>query len=311
MTVPPNAYPILIGAALLFGSIGLAIAIVWVMRKQPTELQDAQDLRKENGNGRSRELQQQQGRGRGLARPMKRVYPIHEQVGDRVEDEEAAERDEVEEEEAAEEEAEARDVEERASEPRKPHSEEAKPETGERIEDLHEIPNFIALGDALFTPYLRPIGSEEAHNLHAQGGLVYRTQTGNKLERLHGRKDFPAENTEQQNIWGTTYYALDIPPEKSTGESPRVFTGTVLQCGAAPYQFDKHNKNSFFVKLAVAGRQKPVVLWGVDLPRALEAGEINLGDVAELRNLGSRWVDIQRDRSVRMARRSSGQSGPR
>lgn len=68
-------------------------------------------------------------------------------------------------------------------------------------------------------------------------------------------------------------------------------TGLLIEHGAAPYDFDPSNKENHFALI-----QKPdgtqAYVWGVDLPRALEAGEVGQGDHIELRNLGRQEVTI-------------------
>lgn len=68
-------------------------------------------------------------------------------------------------------------------------------------------------------------------------------------------------------------------------------TGLLIEHAAAPYDFNPDNKENHFALV-----QKPdgtqAYVWGVDLPRALEAGEVGQGDYIELHNLGRQEVTI-------------------
>ena len=73
-------------------------------------------------------------------------------------------------------------------------------------------------------------------------------------------------------------------------KSERVYVGLVNERGYAPYEFNKDNKESPYVKLQ--GPQGESVVWGVDLPRAMDAGKIREGDSIVLEYRGHRAVEV-------------------
>lgn len=97
------------------------------------------------------------------------------------------------------------------------------------------------------------------------------------------------------NSPGLAGQGADIPPPANPRPPNHVgggpITGLLIEHGAAPYDFSPSNKENHFALV-----QKPdgtqAYVWGVDLPRALEAGEVGQGDYIELRNLGRQEVTI-------------------
>lgn len=87
----------------------------------------------------------------------------------------------------------------------------------------------------------------------------------------------------------------DMPPPASPRPPNHVgggpIAGLLIDHGSAPYDFTPSNKENHFALV-----QKPdgtqAYVWGVDLPRALEEGEVGQGDYIELRNLGRQEVTI-------------------
>lgn len=70
----------------------------------------------------------------------------------------------------------------------------------------------------------------------------------------------------------------------------RVFVGKLIAHGAAPYQHDADNEDSYFVKLQTAAGDKTV--WGVDLPRALEDCAARPGDEVAITHRGKQRVSV-------------------
>jgi hypothetical protein len=87
-------------------------------------------------------------------------------------------------------------------------------------------------------------------------------------------------------------------PEKKTAMQPdgklaSQQTGEVfVDCGAAPYDFDKENELNYFVRTITAqGEQR--VYWGKDLPRALEEAGAKVGDSITPRRVASKPVTVE------------------
>ena len=70
----------------------------------------------------------------------------------------------------------------------------------------------------------------------------------------------------------------------------RVYAGKVLDHGSAPYQFDDKNTLNYFLKLHTPSGEKTV--WSVDLPRALDKGNIQIGDSIALEHRGVTPVSV-------------------
>jgi hypothetical protein len=74
-------------------------------------------------------------------------------------------------------------------------------------------------------------------------------------------------------------------------QNNRVYVGTVLDHGSAPYENDSKNEKSYFVTLQTPKGEKKV--WGVDLKRALDEGEIKIGDEVAIANQGRQQVTVK------------------
>lgn len=70
----------------------------------------------------------------------------------------------------------------------------------------------------------------------------------------------------------------------------RAHVGQVVAHGRDHFAFDKNNGQSYYVKLHSPAGEK--VVWGVDLRRALEEGQIKVGDSVVLANRDVRPVTI-------------------
>ena len=70
----------------------------------------------------------------------------------------------------------------------------------------------------------------------------------------------------------------------------RVYVGTVVASGADHFDFDQKNDRSPYVKLQTPDGEK--IVWGVDLPRALEEGKIKVGDGIALEHRGMQPVTV-------------------
>lgn len=71
----------------------------------------------------------------------------------------------------------------------------------------------------------------------------------------------------------------------------RVYVGTAIDFGKAPYEFNKDNATSFFVKLNTqAGEQ---IIWGKQLEQAISGGDIKRGQDIVLSNPGKKDVVVK------------------
>jgi putative DNA primase/helicase len=89
-------------------------------------------------------------------------------------------------------------------------------------------------------------------------------------------------------------------------QNNRVYVGKVLEKGEAPYENDSKNEKSYYVKLQTPKGEKTV--WGVDLKRSLEEGNIKVGDEVAIANQGKQQVTVQvksRDAATNEVRQSS------
>jgi hypothetical protein len=75
-------------------------------------------------------------------------------------------------------------------------------------------------------------------------------------------------------------------------ERDAIQTGVLLEAGAAPYEFDPNEKESYYVRLRTERGER--VLWGVDLERALAESQtqVKAGDVVGIEARGARSVVV-------------------
>ena len=86
-------------------------------------------------------------------------------------------------------------------------------------------------------------------------------------------------------------YAV-VPIDKAEIALPKEGILYLLEHGAAPYQFDDKQSDSYYARVIDhAGKEK--VIWGVDLERALEVVEANAGEYITLENQGKKSVQVQ------------------
>jgi len=65
----------------------------------------------------------------------------------------------------------------------------------------------------------------------------------------------------------------------------------LLAHGSAPFEHDKNNKPSYFVKIETSQGER--TLWGIDLDRAINKSEAQIGDRIAIKNLGNREVQVE------------------
>lgn len=77
------------------------------------------------------------------------------------------------------------------------------------------------------------------------------------------------------------------------GEKVNRLAGTLVEHGKAPYENNKDNRDSYYVKLENSDGQKSTT-WGVDLERAVGESGVKEGDQVELENQGRKRVTVER-----------------
>jgi hypothetical protein len=84
-----------------------------------------------------------------------------------------------------------------------------------------------------------------------------------------------------------------MPPRSGDGKLVSQHTGEVsVDCGSAPFYFDKNNKLRYFVHtMTETGQEK--LYWGKDLPRALEEAGAKVGDSITATRVSSKPVTVE------------------
>ena len=70
--------------------------------------------------------------------------------------------------------------------------------------------------------------------------------------------------------------------------------GTIEEHGTAPYEFNKENKQSYYIKLKLPNNQVKTV-WGVGLQSTIEESKVRVGDSISLTNAGKKEVEVPVD----------------
>lgn len=70
--------------------------------------------------------------------------------------------------------------------------------------------------------------------------------------------------------------------------------GTIEEHGTAPYEFNKENKQSYYIKLKLPNNQVKTV-WGVGLQSTIEESKVRVGDSISLTNAGKKEVTVPTD----------------
>jgi hypothetical protein len=120
-----------------------------------------------------------------------------------------------------------------------------------------------------------------------------RTQNG--LDRGHSIVTSEQEQTAAQK---RGVGASGSTPERKAvvqpdGKLASQQTGEVfVDCGAAPFDFDKKNDLNYFVRtITPQGEQR--IYWGKDLPRALEEAEAKVGESITATRVASKPVTVE------------------
>lgn len=96
---------------------------------------------------------------------------------------------------------------------------------------------------------------------------------------LHRRGDSPEQ------------ISAALEEAKNRFQDKRVYVGKIIDHGSSPYEFNKKNEDSYFVKLeSNTGQQQTV--WGIDLKRAISESNAKTGDDIALAHQGKEVVKV-------------------
>jgi hypothetical protein len=84
--------------------------------------------------------------------------------------------------------------------------------------------------------------------------------------------------------------SVHAAPAPQSGE--RTYSGTLLEHGPAPYEFDSEAEQSYFLRIQT--QRGPKVLWGLDFQRALQEAKAQPGDDIRVRQSGREKVTVKR-----------------
>lgn len=118
-------------------------------------------------------------------------------------------------------------------------------------------------------------------NLNLRAGHTQRAraqEAGRSPVAGHARADAPSRE--------------DASRSRTSDKRERVYSGTLLEHGPAPYQFHQQGEPSYFVR--VQTQRGPTLLWGKDLERALHDARAEIGDEIRVRQAGRETVTVKR-----------------
>lgn len=169
------------------------------------------------------------------------------------------------------------------------------------VQHVYEVPTGMndriqAAMNRLVTSLLGPAG------LHIPAEIVK-----SAVERHCSVHDLPA-NAEHLAVLDQPLYSTDqirqamgisvnrpdsaSPSETAAVALPQPGAYRLLDHGSAPYQFNKDEAKSYFVKMLNHNGEEKTV-WGVDLERALTESGADKGDLIDLKNLGKETVNVK------------------
>lgn len=120
------------------------------------------------------------------------------------------------------------------------------------------------------------------------------------LIELESRRERLMRNSIEQGTSMTSTvnkntYDLSNSAKKKNQEHSKIelknYEGCVIKHGAAPYENNHNNKESYFVCLQTNRGEKTI--WGVDLKRAIEESRVTSGDAVKLSYLGNHPVIVK------------------
>ena len=95
----------------------------------------------------------------------------------------------------------------------------------------------------------------------------------------------------QSRAMSAKFSAATLAELEKRVRGERVYVGTVVDFGAAPYQFKKEKDPSYFITLKTMAEERTI--WGKDLKQAVVDGHVKKGDDIVLRNSGAREVTVK------------------
>lgn len=119
--------------------------------------------------------------------------------------------------------------------------------------------------------------------------VVDESHAGMSKQQLAAIETIKAVMRERGDSDKAVNMAADIAAQRFLTD--RVYVGTVLEHGAARYEHNPEKDESYYIKLQTAAGERTV--WGVDLPRALEEGEADVGQPIALAYQGNKMVTIR------------------
>ncbi|MFN0183174.1 MAG: LPD7 domain-containing protein [Aquabacterium sp.] len=89
----------------------------------------------------------------------------------------------------------------------------------------------------------------------------------------------------------TEFSAAALAQVEKIARGERLYIGTVVDHGAAPYRFETGKDRSYYITLQTQGGEQTI--WGKGLQQAVAGGSIKKGDEIVLRNAGQREVTVK------------------
>jgi Large polyvalent protein-associated domain 7 len=89
----------------------------------------------------------------------------------------------------------------------------------------------------------------------------------------------------------TEFSAAALAQVEKIARGERLYIGTVVDHGAAPYRFEKDKDRSYYITLQTQNGAQTI--WGKGLQQAVAAGQVQKGDEIVLRNAGQREVTVK------------------
>ena len=110
------------------------------------------------------------------------------------------------------------------------------------------------------------------------------------INRFLERRDDPMTYSTRKDAENEKAAILNRPATPYLKQAKDVITGTVVDCGVAPYRHDKKNGKSFFVKVRNGDTER--TLWGIDLENAMTSSGVHINDDAAIHDLGKAPVQV-------------------
>ena len=119
----------------------------------------------------------------------------------------------------------------------------------------------------------------------------------NIIDKALNQADHNKQNIETKPIAQSPQLSQNNPDEYNIPQTPkkyqeteRTYTGQLLAHGAAKYNHQEQNTDSYYIKLATDKGEETI--WGADLKRAIAEGKVAINDHITLKSSGSKTVEI-------------------